>query len=151
MPDVLSVSIYRNEYDHSDPAGNCIISLQPASNRIALKSNPGQDPCNATESVVYDSGLRDSIGYALRQWLNDGQPLCTSAMRFNNAEAFRQWRRSVWFEDCDVSWHVVLELKGGEIISFVCVGQYPFPCELAEIFREVIERRKHSAARKVVN
>ena len=141
MSGITSVSILRNEYDHCCPEQNCIITLQPNSNRISYKSNLGNASSSCTEFVIYDSRLRDSIGYALNRWLGDGHPLCTYAMRFRNSEEYQQWKRSVFFEDCDISWHVVIELKGGEIVTYVCIGQYPFPSELAEIIRKTIEHR----------
>lgn len=150
MSGISRVAIYRNEYDNFDPAENCSITLQPDSNRIAFESVPRRDIDKRIESVIYDPGLRNSIGYAISRWLGDGHPLCSYGMRFENAEAYRQWRQSVLFEDCDVSWHVVIECKTGQIITYVCIGQYPFPAELAEIVREVVDHRKHHVERKWV-
>lgn len=143
MSGITRVSIYRNEYGGCSPEQCCVITLQPHSNRITFQSNVS-DPTNSTEFVIYDAGLRDTIGYALSLWLEDGHPLCTFGMRFRDEETYRRWRRSVLFEDCDVSWHVVIELKGGEIITYVCIGQYPFPGELAEIISKTIAHRKNS-------
>ncbi len=141
MSGITRVSIYRNDYEGNSPEQNCVITLQPHSNRIAYQRNLYGLTAD-TEFVIYDPWLRDSIGYALSRWLRDGHPLCTYGMRFQNEDAFRQWRRSVLFEDCDVSWHVVIEFKGGEIVAYVCIGQYPFPSELAEIVSNTIEHRK---------
>ena len=150
MSGISRVAIYRNEYGSSDPADSCSITLQPDSNRIAFESISKRGINNRTESVIYDSDLRNSIGYALSRWLGDGHPVCSYGIQFENPAAYRQWRRSVLFEDCDVSWHVVIECKNGQIITYVCIGQYPFPAELAEIVREVIEHRKHHSERKWV-
>ncbi len=150
MSRISRVSIFRNEYDSSDPKESCSITLQPDSNRIAFETISKREINKPTESVIYDSELRNSIGYAISRWLGDGHPVCSYGMRFNDAAAFRQWRQSVLFEDCDVSWHVVIECKNGQVITYVCIGQYPFPAELAEIVREVIEHRKHHSERKRV-
>ena len=148
MSGITNVSIYRNEYDHCSPEQHCVLTLQPNSNRISYKSNLADAGENNAEFVIYDAVLRTSIGYALLHWLGDGHPPCTYAMRFKNDAAYRQWRQSVFFEDCDVSWHVVIELKGGELLTYVCIGQYPFPGELAEIIRKTVEYRKHPAVVK---
>ncbi len=142
------VSICRNEFENSEPAENCSIALQPDSNRIAFKTCPQRNTSYHTETVIYDPGLRNSIGFALSRWLGDGHPVCSYGMRFEDADAYRNWRRSVWFEDCDVSWHIVFEFKDGRIVTYVCIGQYPFPAELTDIIREVIDHRNHPIRRR---